>query len=164
MTASDPAASPTPEGLHAARVVAAAASWIGTPYRHQGSRKGVGCDCLGLVRGVWRDLVGPEPAPLAPYTPDWAEMRDDDPLLEAMRRHLVPNAAHAAGTVLVLRWRTGAAAKHCGILSAPDRMIHAYSGHGVLESPLTPSWASRVAARFAFPTEGPVPEASTVQE
>ena len=30
------------------------ARWIGTPYRHQASLKGVGCDCLGLVRGVWR--------------------------------------------------------------------------------------------------------------
>ncbi len=28
--------------------------WLGTPYRHQGRRKGVGCDCLGLVLGVWR--------------------------------------------------------------------------------------------------------------
>ena len=33
-------------------------SWIGTPYRHQASRKGVGCDCLGLVLGVWRELYG----------------------------------------------------------------------------------------------------------
>ena len=24
-------------------------SWIGTPYRHQASLKGVGCDCLGLL-------------------------------------------------------------------------------------------------------------------
>jgi NlpC/P60 family putative phage cell wall peptidase len=42
-------------------VVAEAMDWIGTPYRHQASRKGVGCDCLGLVRGVWRALYGREP-------------------------------------------------------------------------------------------------------
>ena len=35
-------------------VMRSARSWLGTPYRHQGARKGVGCDCLGLVRGVWR--------------------------------------------------------------------------------------------------------------
>ena len=40
---------PSPE-----EIVAAARSWIGTPYRHQASLKGVGCDCLGLVRGVGR--------------------------------------------------------------------------------------------------------------
>ena len=33
-------------------VIAAARGWIGTPYLHQASLKGVGTDCLGLVRGV----------------------------------------------------------------------------------------------------------------
>ncbi|MEM1422329.1 MAG: peptidase P60, partial [Pseudomonadota bacterium] len=33
-----------------------ASRWIGTPYRHQASLRGVGCDCLGLLRGVWRAL------------------------------------------------------------------------------------------------------------
>ena len=37
-----------------ARVVAEARMWIGTPYVHQASALGAGCDCLGLVRGVWR--------------------------------------------------------------------------------------------------------------
>ena len=43
-------------------IVAAARGWIGTPYQHQGSLRGVGCDCLGLVRGVWREVIGAEPA------------------------------------------------------------------------------------------------------
>lgn len=38
-------------------IVAETRDWIGTPYRHQASLKGVGCDCLGLVRGVWRAVV-----------------------------------------------------------------------------------------------------------
>lgn len=42
-------------------LVAEARSWIGTSYRHQASVKGVGCDCLGLVRGVWRACLGEEP-------------------------------------------------------------------------------------------------------
>ena len=46
-----------------AAIVGAARGWIGTPYRHQASLKGVGCDCLGLLRGVWRELKGEEPAP-----------------------------------------------------------------------------------------------------
>lgn len=50
-------------------VVAEAMDWIGTPYRHQASRKGVGCDCLGLVRGVWRALYGREPEAPGPYRP-----------------------------------------------------------------------------------------------
>jgi NlpC/P60 family putative phage cell wall peptidase len=37
-------------------IVAETRAWLGTPYRHQASLKGVGCDCLGLVRGVWRAI------------------------------------------------------------------------------------------------------------
>ncbi|MDG1118150.1 MAG: peptidase, partial [Flavimaricola sp.] len=31
-----------------ADVVATARGWIGTPYLHQASCRGAGCDCLGL--------------------------------------------------------------------------------------------------------------------
>jgi NlpC/P60 family putative phage cell wall peptidase len=40
------------------RIIAEARAFIGTPYRHQASLQGVGCDCLGLVRGVWRAIHG----------------------------------------------------------------------------------------------------------
>ncbi len=43
------------------RIVASARGWIGTPYVHQASTKGAGCDCLGLLRGVWREINGAEP-------------------------------------------------------------------------------------------------------
>lgn len=59
--------------LARAAIVAAARGWIGTPYRHQASLKGAGADCLGLVRGVWRELIGPEPETAPPYPRDWAE-------------------------------------------------------------------------------------------
>jgi hypothetical protein len=49
-----------------------ARTWIGTPYRHQASVKGVGADCLGLVRGIWREVIGPEPAVVPPYSPGTA--------------------------------------------------------------------------------------------
>ena len=57
----------------AVNVVSAARGWLGTPYHDQASVRGVGCDCLGLVRGVWRDLHGPEPMPIPPYSRDWGE-------------------------------------------------------------------------------------------
>lgn len=34
------------------RIVAEARSWIGTPFAHQGRKKGQGVDCLGLLIGV----------------------------------------------------------------------------------------------------------------
>ncbi len=49
-------------------IVDAARAWIGTPYRHQASLRGVGCDCLGLLRGVWREVMGAEPEMPPPYS------------------------------------------------------------------------------------------------
>lgn len=71
----------------AAAVVAEALSWVGTPYRHQAALKGLGCDCLGLVRGVWRALYGGELERPGPYAPDWAEAGGAETLLEGVRRH-----------------------------------------------------------------------------
>ena len=66
-----------------AAIVAEATSWLGTPYRHQASLKGVGCDCLGLLRGVWRAFYGNEPETLPAYTPDWAEAKWAETFAEA---------------------------------------------------------------------------------
>ena len=74
---------PDPDRETARRVLDAAVGWIGTPYRHQASQKGVGCDCLGLVRGVWREVYGSEPDRPGPYAPDWAEAGGGDPLIAA---------------------------------------------------------------------------------
>lgn len=136
-----------------AAIIAEAMTWLGTPYRHQGSRKGVGCDCLGLVRGVWREVYGEEPERPGPYSADWAEAGGEDRLLEAARRYCLekPAAEMAAGDLLVFRWRAGVPAKHVGILIGPDRFIHAYEGHAVVISALVPSWRRRVAGVFAWP-------------
>lgn len=132
-------------------VVAAARDWIGTPYMHQASLKGVGCDCLGLLRGIWREVLGTEPEVVPPYTPDWGEAQGVEMLLQAAGRHLVPVTARAPGDVLVFRMRRAAVAKHIGILSAADAFIHAYSRHGVVESPLSDAWSARIAGTFRLP-------------
>ena len=139
-------------------ILAEARGWIGTPYRHQASVRGEGADCLGLLRGVWRALIGPEPAGVAPYTPDWAERLGEERLLEAARIHLVEIAIGAAreGDVLLFRMATGVPAKHCAILSGangatPGRIIHAYWGRSVTETRLVPWWSRRIAAAFSFP-------------
>lgn len=134
-------------------ILAEAMTWLGTPYRHQGSRKGVGCDCLGLVRGVWRAVYGGEPERPGPYSPDWAETGTGDPLIEAARRHCKERPLPQArpGDLLVFRWRIHHAAKHLGILLPGDRFLHAYEGHAVTVSPLIAQWRRRIAGVFAFP-------------
>jgi NlpC/P60 family putative phage cell wall peptidase len=134
-------------------IVAEVRSWIGTPYRHQASLKGVGCDCLGLVRGVWRAVVGEEPERMPPYAPDWAEASGKEALVEAATRHLteVERSAFAAGDVLLFRWRAELPAKHAAIATAHDRMVHAHDGAAVAEVAIAPWWRRRLAYAFRFP-------------
>lgn len=139
-----------------ARVLAAARSWLGTPYRHQASVKAQGADCLGLVRGVWRDVVGAEPEAAPPYGPDWAEAGGEELLWTAARRWLVeiPVGRARAGDVLLFRMAAGVPAKHCAILSdevGDGRMIHAYWGRAVVESWMGQWWRRRLVAAFAWP-------------
>lgn len=139
-----------------AQIVDAARGWIGTPYRHQASCRGAGADCLGLLRGVWRELHGGEPEAVPPYTADWAEPGRDEVLWRAACRHLRPKAPDEAapGDVLLFRMRAGAVAKHLGIQARVvprATFIHAYSGHGVVESALTAAWARRLVGRFEMP-------------
>lgn len=137
----------------AEQVLAEARTWIGTPYRHQGSTKGVGCDCLGLVRGVWRAVVGPEPEQPGPYAADWAEAEVSDTMLAAARRHFIekPVDGMVPGDLILFRWQPHLPAKHAGILCAADRFIHAYQGSAVLDSALVPQWRQRIAGAFSFP-------------
>ena len=136
-----------------AAIVAEAREWIGTPYRHQASLKGVGCDCLGLVRGVWRAVIGDEPERTPAYAPDWAEAGKCEALAEAATRHLVPIdcGAFAAGDVLLFRWRAELPAKHAAIVTAPDKMVHAHDGAAVAEVAIAPWWRRRLAYAFRFP-------------
>ncbi|MEJ6391817.1 NlpC/P60 family protein [Gymnodinialimonas sp. 2305UL16-5] len=138
------------------QIVDLARTWLGTPYIHQASCKGAGCDCLGLVLGLWRELYGALPAPVPAYTPDWSEVSGEERLWQAAITHLVekPIADAVPGDVILFRMRSGAVAKHIGIQTvagAAPRFLHAYTGQGVTEGALTSPWARRIAARFAFP-------------
>jgi NlpC/P60 family putative phage cell wall peptidase len=142
-----------PQDITRAALVAEARSWIGTPYQHQASLKGVGCDCLGLVRGVWRGCVGAEPELAPPYAPDWAEAGHRETLAEAAQRHLAPSAFDriAAGDVLLFRWRAVHIAKHAAIATGEGTMVHAHDGAAVCEVAFSPWWRRRLAYAFSFP-------------
>jgi NlpC/P60 family putative phage cell wall peptidase len=131
--------SPASQGRnHDDRIVQIARTWIGTPYVHQASLKGVGCDCLGLLRGVWRELYGEEPEDVPPYSPDWAEATGAETLYMALKRHareiaireLAPGdvalfrMSGFSGATASLHERGRAPAKHCGVIGSlppPER-------------------------------------------
>jgi NlpC/P60 family putative phage cell wall peptidase len=140
-----------------ARVVAAARLWLGTPYHDQASRRGVGCDCLGLVRGVWREVVGEEPLEVPPYSRDWGEVGQREVLAEAAGATMLPAdpARPVPGMLLLFSMRRGAIAKHCGIVTemGPEggRFVHGYERLGVIEEALTEAWRRRIAFAFHYP-------------
>lgn len=137
-------------------VVSIAKNWLGTPYRHQCTVMGSGTDCLGLIRGVWRTLYGAEPLTTPPYTMDWSEPSRDEVLMRAADLFLtrIPNKKIQKGDVLLFRMLDHSVAKHLGIVSTTGqnpKFIHAYTGHGVVESSLSSPWERRIAAVFRFP-------------
>jgi NlpC/P60 family putative phage cell wall peptidase len=135
-----------------AEIIAEARSWIGTPYAHQASVKGIGCDCLGLVRGVWRAVYGEEPEQPPPYSRDWAEAHGRETLAEAAGRHMIAVATDKIrpGDVLLFAMKENSPAKHCAILTAPGRMLHSIEAHPVAEVSLWTGSGSRQRLRFAF--------------
>jgi NlpC/P60 family putative phage cell wall peptidase len=140
-------------------ILAEARDWIGTPYAHQASAKGAGCDCLGLVRGVWRAIYGAEPEAAPPYTPDWAERTGEETLLSVAQRVLtqIEIESAAPGDVLLFRMDARSPIKHAAILDEGARILHAYWGRAVVRSRFAPWWRARCAAAFSFPDVDPWP-------
>lgn len=134
-----------------AAALSCARGWIDTPYRHQASVRGVGCDCLGLIRGIWRELYGEEPEAAPNYTPDWAEKSGEETLLRAAQRWLHLQDDPQPGDVFLFRLRPGVPCKHVGIVGPDDTVIHAYWGRSVVTSWLDPFWRRRIAFAFSFP-------------
>ena len=134
-------------------VIAAARNWLGTPYHDQASLHGVGCDCLGLACGVWREVVGPEPFPIPPYSRDWGECGSCEVLAKGARQMMieVPVVNVPPSALVLFRMMPRAIAKHVGILTGPDSFIHAYERLGVIEQPLSSAWRRRIAFAFLFP-------------
>lgn len=132
-------------------IVMLARGWIGTPYHHQASLRGVGTDCLGLLRGVWREAYGTEAERPSAYTRDWAEVGGREDLLAGAERNLVRASAMAPGDVVLFRMRPGSPAKHVGLLTTTDTFIHAAEGTCVSEVALGGWWRRHIAAVYAFP-------------
>lgn len=134
-------------------IITAARSWLGTPYHHQACCKGVGVDCLGLVRGVWRDCFGADCIAPPAYSRDWAEASGTETMLQGASQHLVAVDLQAIepGDVIVFRLRAGFVAKHAAIVATDETMIHAMEGCPVSEVALSPWWRRRIAGAFRFP-------------
>lgn len=138
------------------RIIALARRWIGTPFHHQAAVCGVGCDCLGLVRGVWADMGHRGPRLSLTYDPHWCYRTGPNRMIMGLGEHLtqidVADAAH--GDVIATSLRLGGPAQHVGFLTTdgPRRgFIHAHCDFGVTEVAFDPMWSRLQHDAFRFP-------------
>ena len=135
-------------------IVAAARRWVGTAYVNQASTCGQGTDCLGLIRGVWREVVGEEPEKMPYYSPYWGEVSGNEAMMEAAHRwfDVIDVKNMGSGDMVLFRWKDAAVARHAGILTGQNRFIHAYEKAGVVETTLGSQWHRRIVAAYRFPS------------
>ena len=135
--------------MSGADLVAAARGWIGTPYRHRAALRGVGCDCLGLIRGIWREVSGEEVGPIPPYRADWRDLSAVTALEDLAGAVLFTVGHPEPGDVLLFRIGAAAVPRHCALLVEPDRLIHAQEQLGVVEAGLG-GWRKRLSGVRRF--------------
>lgn len=124
-------------------IVAAARSYLGTRYHHQG-RNRAGIDCAGLIVCVARDL-GVEVGDVAGY----ARTPDGDSLRRAVEGQAVRVATAQPGDILLMRFDGDP--QHLAIMTDYG-MIHSYAqARRVVEHRVDAEWAKRIVAAYQFP-------------
>ena len=138
--------------LNQQAVIQATNAWIGTPYRHQASRINVGCDCLGLVRGVWRELYGCDAAPVPPYAQFGRDHVGASQLLDAAQQFLqFKDQQLKAGYVVLFQLHKKLPPRHCGIMLSDTHFVHAQERLGVIKVCLDHNWITRIHSTYSFP-------------
>lgn len=145
-------------GVCPCTLVAEARTWIGTPWQHQGRRKRIGVDCLGMVIESLRAVgaIGPE-YDLSDWTrTDYARNPRGEELLAAIRRHCQRLAGPLPGSLLVFRF--GNAYRHVGLYLGEAgqgaRLLHAdgsLSVQRVVEVGYSGNWPRFTEGAYALP-------------
>jgi NlpC/P60 family putative phage cell wall peptidase len=136
-------------------IVAAARQWINTPYHHQAAVRGVGCDCIGLLVGVWTDLIGQLPVAPPVYSPQWHLHQKESQLLKVLKESYgfveINATTPPAGSVLCFGLEKGPA-HHAAISTGNGTFIHSFAtARKVVEVTLDPSWRKRLHAVMDYP-------------
>jgi cell wall-associated NlpC family hydrolase len=140
-------------------LVKQARSWVGTPFKYQGRLKQVGCDCLGLIVGIARELnlKARTGNPLHEY-----DIRDysSDPNTRVLQENLASllwtSPCPVVGALVLMSFAGNP--QHLGILCEHEicgfGLIHAdITKHQVIEHGLTSEYAASIQAIYCF-TEG----------
>lgn len=106
-----------------------ALQWIGTPWAPGQSCRGAGADCVGLVRGVWRELTGIS-VPVPGWRDDWPAA-PAQPLALALPRYARPVRVTAARPGHLAAFRRDGRVVHLGVITGAGQYIEAATGRAV---------------------------------
>ena len=129
------------------RVVEVARSYLGTKFHHQGRRKFIGVDCIGLIACVAREL-GFEFVDQTNY----ARLPNDGELQAGLEKYLLPCELKVGAVAL---FKLDQEPQHVGIVSDYGNgfgLMHAYlQARKVVEHSLDEFWMKRLVTCYAFP-------------
>jgi NlpC/P60 family putative phage cell wall peptidase len=111
-----------------AAIVAEALTWDGTPFHDCSGVKGVGCDCVHLLEGVFKARGYAMDFEMPVYPPQWGLHRDEPMFLSGLARYA--RQVERADIADIAMFRFGRHAAHGGILIGNDRIVHASSTLG----------------------------------
>lgn len=136
-------------------IIAEARTWIGTPWRHQASLKGIGADCIGLLAGVANNVGITEAAEFLASHECRAYGRhpDAEKLLEGCDRWLDMIKVVDAGPADVFVMKFEIDPQHFALISEedPPYMIHAYAqARKTVENRIDHVWRSRIVRAYRF--------------
>lgn len=109
-----------------------AMTWVGTPFVHLASVKGSGCDCLGLIKGVYEAVLGVPQDPLPVYPQDfWRSETWHHLFLSRLSEVAHPSGESPAAGHLLLFAKKGNLV-HLGIAVDKETMVHTSSDPRVM--------------------------------
>ncbi len=131
-----------------------ARKWLHTPFKHQGSVRGAGCDCIGLIKGIGMalGLVDYDPnSALAKTFNNYSIMPNPRRMREGLATWLVQIPVDEAMLADIYFMAWGKEPQHVALITDKG-IIHSYSRAGkVVEHGLDDLWRSRIVAAYRYP-------------
>lgn len=132
--------------IERAKVVAAARSYLRTPYHAEGRIRGAGVDCLTLIALAYEEAGIVINAPVPHYSPTFMLHHSEEQYLQGLLKY-----AHEVETPLpgdIVIWKFGRCFSHAAIVIKWPEIIHAYVGSGVtLENAEHAMWLKFIGER-----------------
>lgn len=130
-------------------IVAEARTWIGTPFHHQGRKKGIGVDCAGIIAGVLQRFDVPHKD-----HENYTREESTHMMRQSLDEALVKIDRLEPGAVVLFFLRRRENTCHVGIMETDSTIIHADMRHGVKKVTrmrLSAGWMKRIHTIYRLP-------------